>query len=51
MICAIEAREPALAIDLTLQHWDLSKDRLERFVTPDPLPLDVISLKERRNAV
>ena len=51
MISAIEAREPALAIDLTLQHWDLSKDRLERFVTPDPLPLDVISLKERRNAV
>lgn len=51
MISAIEAREPALAIDLTLQHWDLSKDRLERFVRPDPLPLDVISLKERRNAV
>lgn len=51
MISAIEARETALAIDLTLQHWDLSRDRLERFVTPDPLPLDVISLKDRRNAV
>ena len=51
MIAALEAREGALMIDLTLQHWDLSKDRLERFVRPDPLPLDVISLKEKRNAV
>ncbi|WP_299193147.1 GntR family transcriptional regulator [uncultured Litoreibacter sp.] len=51
MISALEAREGALMIDLTLQHWDLSKDRMERFVRPDPLPLDVISLKENRNAV
>lgn len=51
MISAIEAREGALAIDLTLQHWDLSRDRMERFVRPDPLPVDVISLKDRRNAV
>ncbi len=51
LIAAIEAREPALAVDLTLQHWDLSRDRLERFVRPDPLPLDVIALKEHRNAV
>lgn len=46
MISAIEAQEPALAIDLTLQHWDLSKDRLERFVKPDPLPLNVVSMKD-----
>lgn len=51
MISALEAGEGALMIDLTLQHWDLSKDRMERFVRPDPLPLDVISLKEKRNAV
>ncbi len=51
MISAIEGREGALAIDLTLQHWDLSRDRMERFVRPDPLPVDVISLKDRRNAV
>jgi len=51
MICAFEAQEPALAIDLTLQHWDLSRDRIERFVRPDPLPLDVISMKDRRHAV
>ena len=51
MIAAIEAREPSLAIDLTLQHWDLSRDRMERFVRPDPLPVDVIALKDHRNAV
>lgn len=51
MIIAIEARETALVADLTLQHWDLSRDRLERFVSPDPLPLDVISLKDKRHAI
>ncbi|MEM1428387.1 MAG: GntR family transcriptional regulator [Pseudomonadota bacterium] len=50
MISAIEAGEAALAIDLTLQHWDLSRDRMERFVRPDPLPVDVVSLKDRRDA-
>ncbi|GAA6177119.1 GntR family transcriptional regulator [Sulfitobacter pacificus] len=51
MIAAIEAREGALAIDLTLQHWDLSRDRMERFVRPDPLPVDVISFKDHTNAI
>jgi DNA-binding GntR family transcriptional regulator len=51
MIAAIEAGEAAVAVDLTLQHWDLSRDRIERFVRPDPLPHDVISLSEKRNAV
>jgi len=51
MISAIEAGEPALAIDLTLKHWDLSRDEMEKYVRPDPLPLDVISMKDRRNAI
>lgn len=51
MISALEARESAVMIDLTLQHWDLSRDRMERFVQPDPLPMDVISLREKRDAV
>ena len=41
MIAAFERRETALSMDLALQHWDLSRDQLERFVRPDPLPLDV----------
>ena len=51
MISAIEAGEGALAIDLTLQHWDLSRDRMERFVRPDPLPVDVVSLKDHKHAI
>lgn len=51
MIAAIEARDADAAVDLTLQHWDLSRDRIERFVRPDPLPLDVIGQTERRDAV
>ncbi len=51
LITAIEAREGALAIDITLQHWDLSRDRMERYVRPDPLPLDVVALKDHRNAI
>ncbi|MEO0342673.1 MAG: GntR family transcriptional regulator [Pseudomonadota bacterium] len=51
MIAAFEAREAALAMDLTLQHWDLSRDQLERFVHPDPLPANVISFKDHPHAV
>ncbi|QMU56815.1 MAG: FCD domain-containing protein [Boseongicola sp.] len=51
LITAIEARESALAMELTLQHWDLSRDRMERFVRPDPLPANVVSLEELQNAV
>lgn len=41
MIDAIDAQSPDAAVDLTMQHWDLSRDRLERFVRPDPLPVDL----------
>lgn len=51
MISAMEAQQSALAIDLTLQHWDLSRDQIEKYVRADPLPLDVISMKDRRNAI
>ena len=51
MISAIEHQEPAIAVDLTIDHWNLSRDRLERFVSPDPLPLDVIAMKDRKHAL
>ena len=46
MIAAIDGRDGAQAIDLTIQHWDLSRDRMERFVRPTPLPVDVIAQKD-----
>lgn len=51
MISAIDAGETSLVTDLTLQHWDLSRDQLERYVRPDPLPFDVVSMKDHRNAL
>ena len=41
----------ARLVDLTLDHWSLSRDRMERFVRPDPLPMDVIDFAEKKNAV
>ena len=51
MIDAIEARDADAIIDLTIDHWNLSRDRLEQFVSPDPLPFDVRNIKDRKHAV
>lgn len=45
MIEAIEKRAPADIVELTLAHWELSRDRMEQFVRPDPLPIDCDSFK------
>ncbi len=31
----------ARAVELTLEHWALSRDQMEKYVRPDPLPLDI----------
>ncbi|MEO0485691.1 MAG: GntR family transcriptional regulator [Pseudomonadota bacterium] len=46
MIAAIEDRNAAEAVALTLRHWDLSRDSLDRFVRPDPLPHDIEGLRD-----
>jgi DNA-binding GntR family transcriptional regulator len=51
MIDAIENQHAELAVELTLQHWALSQDRMERFVRPDPLPVELASARETANAV
>lgn len=40
MIDALSSRDAETVVALTLKHWDLSRDRIERFVRPDPLPLE-----------
>ncbi|MEH6457300.1 MAG: GntR family transcriptional regulator [Cocleimonas sp.] len=45
MIEAIEKRSPADIVELTMAHWELSRDRMEQFVRPDPLPIDINSFK------
>ena len=51
MIAAFAARDAERAVDLTIDHWNLSRDRLERFVSPDPLPIDVLAERGRADAV
>lgn len=51
MIAAIEERRAEDVVALTMDHWTLSRDRLERFVRPDPLPVDLLPGKDREDAV
>jgi DNA-binding GntR family transcriptional regulator len=53
IIDAIESHEPVTAVELTLQHWNLSRCEIERYVYPDPLPVDIASdhTGELRDAV
>lgn len=37
----IEAGDAEAAVALTLDHWALSRDHMEMFVRPDPLPIDI----------
>lgn len=41
MIEAIEARSPERIVQLTLDHWALSRDHIEKYVRPDPLDIDL----------
>ncbi|MEM8877776.1 MAG: GntR family transcriptional regulator [Pseudomonadota bacterium] len=49
MIAAIEDRNAEDAAELTLQHWDLSRDRMARYVQPDPLPLQTTDITRNRS--
>jgi len=51
MIDALEAQDSARMVELTLEHWALSKDQMERFVRPDPLPVDITAPKDHADAV
>jgi DNA-binding GntR family transcriptional regulator len=51
MIAAIEDQQAEAAVALTLQHWALSQDRMERFVRPDLLPVELASPKETAHAI
>jgi len=39
-IALIEGRDVEGAVALTLEHWALSRDHMEMFVRPDPLPIE-----------
>ncbi len=41
MIEAIEQGDSKLMVELIVDHWELSRDFLDKFVRPDPLPMEV----------
>lgn len=41
MIDAFAQQQPARAVELTLEHWELSRTEMDKYVMPDPLPTDV----------
>ena len=40
LIEAIENRQAARSVAITLQHWELSRNEIDKYVLPDPLPMD-----------
>lgn len=42
MIDAIEKGDGTAIVELTQAHWELSKNRIEQFVSPDPLEFDLV---------
>jgi len=46
MIAAFASHDDGEAVAITLRHCDLSRDQLERFVRPDPLPIDLEGVRD-----
>lgn len=40
MISAIEARDGDAMAEVTLEHWELSRSEIEKYISPDPLPVE-----------
>jgi len=49
MIEALSTHSAAAAVQLTLEHWELSRNQMEQFVTPDPLPFE-LALHDQENS-
>lgn len=45
LIEAIEKHAPELAVEITLDHWALSRHQIEKYVWADPLPDDTTTLR------
>ena len=44
LIALIEAGDEEATVALTLEHWALSRDHMEMFVRPEPLPIDLSTI-------
>ena len=41
MIASIEAGDSEKIVELTMQHWELSRNQMEKYAWPDPLEFDL----------
>jgi DNA-binding GntR family transcriptional regulator len=46
LIEAIQSRQAARSVAITLQHWELSRNEIDKYVLPDPLPIDAEAVLE-----
>ncbi|MGX9356696.1 GntR family transcriptional regulator [Roseobacteraceae bacterium S113] len=51
MIAAVEGGDADAMTRLTMEHWDLSRDRLEDFVRPEPLTARSLISKDHSDAI
>ena len=53
IIEAIAGHAPVRAVELTLEHWELSRNEIELYSRPDPLPIELATREERntKNAI
>ncbi len=52
MIEAFANNQASQAVQLTLEHWELSRHQMEQFVSPDPLPFELAEdHRENQNAI
>jgi len=51
MIDAFAQQQSALAVELTLAHWELSRTEMDKYVLPDPLPTDAAGIHVDDSAI
>lgn len=49
MIEAIEHRDPAKCVAETIDHWELSRAEIDKYVMPDALPIDDVIAEPKLN--
>jgi len=47
MIAAIEKHDAAATVALTIDHWELSRSEIDKYVMPDALPIDEFTYQKR----
>ncbi len=49
MISCIKSGNTEEMVELISEHWQLSREHMEMYIRPDPLPLDILNRTEEKN--